>query len=827
MLIFLALTNVASATMWILSPNGTISNINLMTENVSIVDGNGMVIAYADVKVLPITIPTPVPTPVPTISPTPIPSLGTFQTPTFNQVFDYWNRTDTLLTNSVIQNPDGSWGGGYAEMEPTSICTSTHPLMRETAHAVIGYLHAYNLTHNETYKLKAVNGLNYILNEQLPNGGFNWYCSATDIYANLYETGLGGRALAEGYLILGDTRYLTASGKAIEYEKYLGTDSGNANFNGFPISHMVKHYEATKDVNTLNTAIMFTKTMIAAQTVNGYWSDSHNQIYYYQMIMTRALIQVDSIIPSTHPDKVAISTAKDRAVNYIVTHQNTDGSMWYNPTIPVMNGENEDYFTEVINGNSITEDTIEGLIQFQLNNPNTGIYTSTIPTGSSWREGFEMKPMLAGYVLEYYANKNGIVFEIPTPTPIPTVSPTPTPTPSGLKAYWNFNENTGTIAQDSTGINTAYLKGATWAPGKYGSAVRFNGISDLVDAGSDSSLNLMNDMTLEAWIYPTGWGNPKAGRIVSKFNALTDKGYTFYIYDKEFPHDLRTSFGYRDLTHVSNVLNLSMWQHVAFTFNGTHKTFYVNGVAFEPINISPDGTLTPSGDTTGTNFTIGYGTNIEMPRYFEGVIDEVRVYDRALMQDEILNDMNNGVIVPTPVPTPIITPIPTPTPTPISTPTPTVTPIPTSNLLQNPGFEEVPLKWTLITQNGNTPIIDTTSHTGSKSVKISSSTTVISGYPKSDNIAVSPLTTYTISAYGKLQNAAGETPLVRVVELDANKNWVKQTNLPVFGTGTIDWTQKTLNLTTKSNTVYMYVYANIWGGSGNFWVDDVEVKLKT
>jgi predicted phosphodiesterase len=65
------------------------------------------------------------------------------------------------------------------------------------------------------------------------------------------------------------------------------------------------------------------------------------------------------------------------------------------------------------------------------------------------------------------------------------------------------------------------------------------------------------------------------------------------------------------------------------------------------------------------------------------------------------------------------------------------------------------------------------------------------------------------------------------VELDVNKNWIRQNNiLPVFGKGTNDWTQRTVEFQTGADTRYLYVYANIWNGYGDFWMDDVELSLK-
>ena len=79
----------------------------------------------------------------------------------------------------------------------------------------------------------------------------------------------------------------------------------------------------------------------------------------------------------------------------------------------------------------------------------------------------------------------------------------------------------------------------------------------------------------------------------------------------------------------------------------------------------------------------------------------------------------------------------------------------------------------------------------------------------------------------KTLGAGGNSaPSVRVVELDSNKNWIRQTTL-YFNLGTNDWTNKQTILQTDINTKYLYVYANIWSGYGTFWVDDVVLSLST
>lgn len=164
---------------------------------------------------------------------------------------------------------------------------------------------------------------------------------------------------------------------------------------------------------------------------------------------------------------------------------------------------------------------------------------------------------------------------------------------------------------------------------------------------------------------------------------------------------------------------------------------------------------------------------------------------------------------------------------------PVVLKVPGKNLVLNPGFENgtiYPINWTLVRKSNNSPILDNVSHRGSKSIKIHipGTTDLNSGYPQSDLIIVKPNRTYIASVWGKTQNADGNnTPAVRVVELDANKSWIRQTNLPVFNRGTNNWTQRTLEFQTEANTSYIYFYGNIWKGFGTFWMDDFKLKLKS
>ncbi len=118
----------------------------------------------------------------------------------------------------------------------------------------------------------------------------------------------------------------------------------------------------------------------------------------------------------------------------------------------------------------------------------------------------------------------------PTPTPSPVATPTPTPTPtppgcypppSGMVSQWKAN---GT-ANDSVGSNNGTLQnGATYAPGISGQAFSFNGSNQFMLVGDPipASLQIQNEITLEAWIYANSYPNPSTTELAVIIGSQRD-----------------------------------------------------------------------------------------------------------------------------------------------------------------------------------------------------------------------------------------------------------------------------------------------------------------
>jgi len=218
-------------------------------------------------------------------------------------------------------------------------------------------------------------------------------------------------------------------------------------------------------------------------------------------------------------------------------------------------------------------------------------------------------------------------------------------TPSGLVAAYAFNETGGTTVTDYSGNNlTGTIVGATRAAGKYGNALSFNGTTNYVDLGNPAALQLTGSMTIEAWVKAAA--NPADdGQIVAKSNGTgwqlktsKDTGaQTFGI--AVSINSTSTSQRYS-----TTVRSLGTWYHVAGVYNAATSTLstYVNGVL-------DNGTLRGVVPATQVNSSV----NVNIGRrtggfYFNGIIDEVRIYNRALTPAEIQSDLNTPINPPAP-----------------------------------------------------------------------------------------------------------------------------------------------------------------------------------
>src|SRR3989344_5462976 len=218
---------------------------------------------------------------------------------------------------------------------------------------------------------------------------------------------------------------------------------------------------------------------------------------------------------------------------------------------------------------------------------------------------------------------------------------------SGLVGLWSFDgkDMATTIAFDRSGNNNngTLTNGPTRVPGKIGQAVNFDGSDDYVDAGSGSSLDNITVKTVSAWIFPRSAGENSVGRIVDKGNNVNGweldmcgSGNAICESSDRILYHYTTDGTTGQWIAGGSSIQYNQWQHVVVIHDNSSLTndpvFYINGVL---------SATTEHQTPTGTAFASDSAQSLRMGergdglRTFDGLIDDVRVYNRALSSDEI------------------------------------------------------------------------------------------------------------------------------------------------------------------------------------------------
>jgi hypothetical protein len=253
------------------------------------------------------------------------------------------------------------------------------------------------------------------------------------------------------------------------------------------------------------------------------------------------------------------------------------------------------------------------------------------PVANTWVLDTVTRPCIdAGNPNDSYANEpqpNGGRVNMGAYGDTAEASKTFTPVPD-LIGWWKFDDNGGTAPVDSSGYNKTgkFISSPVWTSGKFSGALTFDGINDAVQVPT----NLMSSQkgTVSLWIYPRAFdSNPHYlfGHVSSTSWANRIQLYT------------NDPAGYLDLglggTHTLRQgiyrLSVNTWYHVALTWNSGTYNVYVNGI------LRANGTY--SGLTTLGSFAdIGNdGCTTSRTESFNGTIDDVRIYSRALTASEI------------------------------------------------------------------------------------------------------------------------------------------------------------------------------------------------
>ncbi|HUT46643.1 MAG TPA: kelch repeat-containing protein [Sedimentisphaerales bacterium] len=212
--------------------------------------------------------------------------------------------------------------------------------------------------------------------------------------------------------------------------------------------------------------------------------------------------------------------------------------------------------------------------------------------------------------------------------------------PPGLVAYWKLDEAEGNIAQNSTSDNHGILSGnPAWQPdsGQVAGALQFDGIDDYVE--TDFVLNPADGaFSVFAWIR----GGAPGQVIISQADILA--GRTFnpgnrWLGVNFSDGKLMTVLGLASAGSPippapflvsETVITDGQWHHVGFVWDGSYRSLYVDGIEAARDTAAQN----PLQSATGGLY-IGAGSNIEAGTFFAGLIDDIRVYNKALSAEEI------------------------------------------------------------------------------------------------------------------------------------------------------------------------------------------------
>ncbi|MCW1921047.1 putative Ig domain-containing protein [Luteolibacter arcticus] len=201
---------------------------------------------------------------------------------------------------------------------------------------------------------------------------------------------------------------------------------------------------------------------------------------------------------------------------------------------------------------------------------------------------------------------------------------------ANLRAWWKLDESSGTNADDTTGrLQDGTVSGAAWSSGTFGNALSFDGVDDGVFVGTSAAVLGSGNFSLAAWVKVTP-GSP-VGTVIQQrdpgasghlgeymVNVNANGTVNFFVYNNDvYQFNLTTTAAVND----------GQWHHVVALRDGTSGKIFIDGVE----SASGSGTIQA---LLSRSVSIGYDHRDSNKR-FTGMIDDVRIYERALSPGEL------------------------------------------------------------------------------------------------------------------------------------------------------------------------------------------------
>ena len=202
--------------------------------------------------------------------------------------------------------------------------------------------------------------------------------------------------------------------------------------------------------------------------------------------------------------------------------------------------------------------------------------------------------------------------------------------PSGIVAWWPANGNANDIIGGNNGV---LMGGATYAGGRVAQAYSLNGVNGYVQVPDSPSWAFgTTDFSIELWANFVNASGSEALVAYDHGGGLQNK-WIFWLNGGILQFHINGSVGTANIGSASFTPILNEWYHLAITRHSTKYTFYING------NVASTNSATNSIPDATTFLTIGES---EGGFFFDGLLDEVAIYNRALSSGEIAEIYDAG-----------------------------------------------------------------------------------------------------------------------------------------------------------------------------------------
>ncbi|MDD2485407.1 MAG: LamG domain-containing protein, partial [bacterium] len=200
---------------------------------------------------------------------------------------------------------------------------------------------------------------------------------------------------------------------------------------------------------------------------------------------------------------------------------------------------------------------------------------------------------------------------------------------SEISADWQLDEGYGGISYDgSLYANNGTIAGAMWTTDMSRVAIQFDGTDDRVVVPSSATLNAMDGISIEAWVYhtPDSWDC-----IVGKGGAYNLNALTWQYYNGSSWQSL------------SYTLPANQWVHIVATKQGSNMKVYINGGNNRGGSTYSKTDAVGNITTSTSELNIGYMPGYASSWYFNGKIDSVRIYNKALADTEVQDKYKEAI----------------------------------------------------------------------------------------------------------------------------------------------------------------------------------------